>query len=505
MKFKTLLLYPKLGSADAFITYPPLSLLYAASESVKRGKNISILDLRFHSDNYLEALKQNIDSDTKLVGISVMTGRPIKYALEISRFLKKNYKLKIVWGGVHPTLLPEETLKDDSIDYVVGGYGSQAISKLIDALEKDSSLDQVPNLYYKENDKVISTRPIKEHELIPHHDIPYHLVNMEDYFSRTLGKRDVPIFTSLGCPYKCTFCVAPVLYKNIDKKWVGFDVDDIICHIEMLVQKYRIEALTVFDDESFFQIERMRRFLKALISSGLSKKITINFRGARINELDKMSEKDMTLMAEASVGYIMIGVESGSQKVLDSMKKGFSPQAVRRVNKKLALYPEIKPLYNFFVGTPGETISDLEATKDLLLEILRDNSSCYLGMGSDWKPIPGSEMTNLAEREFGYKASKTLSDWAEVDSFDADYPIRHSWYSDEYERMVRLLQCSAGIIDRKFYREFISDKRFFVKLLALIVFLYRPFILWRVKHSFSRCLIEYRVRDWLIKHVFIKL
>ena len=57
-------------------------------------------------------------------------------------------------------------------------------------------------------------------------------------------------------------------------------------------------------------------------------------------------------------------------KVLDGMKKGFSPQAVRRVSKKLALYPEIKPHYNFFVGTPGETISDLEDTKNLLLDIL---------------------------------------------------------------------------------------------------------------------------------------
>jgi radical SAM superfamily enzyme YgiQ (UPF0313 family) len=504
MKFKTLLLYPKLGSADTLITYPPLSLLYAASESIKKGKNISILDLRLYND-YLEAIKKNIDPDTKIVGISVMTGRPIKYALEISRFLKDNYKLSIVWGGVHPTLLPKETLKEESIDYIVAGYGSRAIFKLIDVLEKDSSLDQVPNLYYKKNGKILFTNFLKEHELIPYYDIPYHLVDMDKYFSRTLGKRDVPIFTSLGCPYSCTFCVAPVLYKNINNKWIGLDVDSIISHIEMLASSYQIDALTVFDDESFFQIERMRDFFQKLISSGLSKKIKINFRGARINELDKMNDEDIALMAEAGVNYIMIGVESGSEKVLDSMKKGFSPQAIRRVNKKLALYPKIKPHYNFFVGTPGETVEDLKATRDLLLDLLKDNPSCYLGFGSDWKPIPGSEMTSLAEKEFGLKIPNTLSGWAEVDSFDADYPIRHAWYSDEYERMVRLLQCSAGIIDRKFYREFITDKRFFIKLLAVAVLLYRPFILWRVKHSFSRFLIEFKIRDWLIKHFIVKL
>ncbi len=503
--FKTLLLYPKLGSSDAFITYPPLSLIYAAADSVKRKKNVSILDLRFYPKNYLEILEKKITPNIKLVGISVMTGSPIKYALEISRFLKTNHNVSILWGGIHPTLLPEETLKNKYIDYVIAGYGSTALAELINALENNYPLEKVVGLYYKKNGKISANPSSKKHELIPYEELPYHLVDMKNYFRKTLSQRDIPIFTSLGCPHQCIFCVAPVLYKSMEKKWVAYEINSVIQHIKTLIQRYQITSITVFDDDSFIDIKRMIHFFKCCISSGISKNVKINFRGVRINELDAMNDKDIALMVKANVGYIMIGIESGSQRILDLMKKKISLEAIKRVSKKLSLYPEITPHYNFFVGMPGETKKDLLNTKELLLELLEDNPHCYLGFGSDWKPIPGSQMTAMAKQQFNLQIPATLENWAEIDSFDARSVIRYYWYSKDYERLIRLIQCSSGIIDLKLYKEFITDKRFFLKLLSILSLIYRPIIMWRIKHSFSRLLIEFPIRNWLIKHVFTKL
>jgi radical SAM superfamily enzyme YgiQ (UPF0313 family) len=218
-----------------------------------------------------------------------------------------------------------------------------------------------------------------------------------------------------------------------------------------------------------------------------------------------LSNDDIALMARANTGYIMIGIESGAQKVLDRMKKGFSVEAIKRVNQKLSHHPEITPYYNFFVGTPGETIEDLLHTKELLLELLKDNPRCYLGFGSDWKPIPGSELTKWAERTFNLNIPTTLADWAEIDSFDAPSKIRYSWYSDDHEKLIRMMQCASGIIDRKLYKEFRSDKRFLFKILGILSLMYRPIIMWRIKHSISAVLIELPIRNWLFKHVFTKL
>ena len=502
---KTLLIYPRLGSLDAFITYPPLSLIYAACDAVKAQKEIEILDLRFHPNNYLDILKKKMTPAVKLVGISVMTGSPINYALKISQFLKINYQVKIVWGGAHPTLLPEETLENAFVDFVIQGYGSKALAALINALEKRGSLEHVPNLYYKKKGKKIANTRTHEHELIPHKDLPYDLVDMERYFAKTLGNRDIPIFTSLGCPHQCTFCISPAIFTKMKKKWVPYDLSEIIQHIKRLHAQYQVTSITVLDDDSFVNLNRIAKLFKAFINTGLSQTIKMNFRGARIDELDQMSLKDMVLMAKANTGFIMIGIESGSQKMLDRMKKGFSVETIKRVNKKLACYPEIRPHYNFFVGTPGETINDLICTKDLLLKLMEDHPGCYLGFGSDWKPIPGSEMTKIAQREYMLKIPVTLEEWAQIDSFDAHSKIYYPWYTDEYDKFIRMLQCSAGILDRKFYQEFILDQRIFFKILSILSLLYRPVSIWRLKHSVSKFLIEFPIRNWLFNSIFKRL
>ena len=101
-----------MGSMDRFIMDPPMSLLYVASKAIQENMSVKIIDQRICYKEWKEAVHEELRERPLLVGISTMTGRPLHYALEISKFIKEHSDVPIVWGGHHPTILPENTLKN---------------------------------------------------------------------------------------------------------------------------------------------------------------------------------------------------------------------------------------------------------------------------------------------------------------------------------------------------------------------------------------------------------
>src|SRR3989338_9596673 len=110
-KNRILLIFPKLGSYDRIVKDLPLSLIYAARMVQREGFDVALIDQRLQKD-WQKAVAGELSKGPLLVGISVMTGMPIAYALEISRFIKEHSRIPVVWGGVHPTIMPEQTIAD---------------------------------------------------------------------------------------------------------------------------------------------------------------------------------------------------------------------------------------------------------------------------------------------------------------------------------------------------------------------------------------------------------
>ena len=129
-----LLIYPQLGSWDDVVRDIPLSLIYAATDSVKRGFNVQIIDLRFHGSDWPEEVDRHFKNGSPLVGLSVMTGNPIRNALNVSSHVKQKYGALVVWGGAHPTIMPEQTLENPYIDFVIRDWGSRSLADLLDYL-----------------------------------------------------------------------------------------------------------------------------------------------------------------------------------------------------------------------------------------------------------------------------------------------------------------------------------------------------------------------------------
>jgi radical SAM superfamily enzyme YgiQ (UPF0313 family) len=510
-KVDALLIFPKLGSWDDIIRDVPLSVIYAATESVKRGYNVQVIDLRFYEDNWKEQIDAVLADGCRLVGMSVMTGNPVRTSLEVSRYIRGRYPdVPIVWGGPHPTTLPEQTLEEPSIDYIICDGGSHPLAELISHLRGEGTrLDSIEGLAYREGGQIKLNPPQSKFEILNFRDIPYDLIDISGkaYNRLNSGELVFPIFMSAGCPFQCTFCVSPATYRKVKgKKWVSYGVQEVLEHVQYLSERYEFARIQVYDDESFINPREMREILEGWIERGYHRRFKIDFRGIRFNDIDRLEDDYLQLMADAGVEYMFIGLESGSPRMLRIMKKAITVEQAIRVNKRLAKFPMLKPHYNFFCGTPGETYESLVETKKVLLQIIKDHPTCYIGHGGHWKPIPGSEITDIAVSKYGLKLPDTVDGWADIDTFDLDArPPDYSWYDDRMNRMIKLLTLAGALLDVK-TKELVGNLHPVLSNVTFaLVMLYRPALRARLHFNFGRFLFEMKLYNYAMTRIGMML
>ncbi len=201
----------------------PLALIYIASSLQREGHQVRILDMRL--DDF-----KTIDIGNPLfVGITCMSGQQIRYGLEFARRIRsENPSCPIVWGGVHPTLLPEQTATSKFVDIVVRGEGELVIPKLANKLAAGETFADVRGLTFKSEGLIKSTG---EADLIDLDDIPidlpYDLLKLEKYSTLQSGRFHIQ--TSRGCPHRCGFCYNTDFNK---RNWRGKSALRVLDEIE---------------------------------------------------------------------------------------------------------------------------------------------------------------------------------------------------------------------------------------------------------------------------------
>ncbi len=501
-----LLIYPKLGSMDSMVVDLPLSVMYTAIDSLKRGHNIKIVDLRLDWNNWTSTLQEYLKQEVLLAGVSVMTGEPLHYAREITYFIRQHFpKTKIVWGGSHATVVPE-TVKEPYIDFIVRGYGSRALADIIDYIKTGHpALPEISGISYLQERDIMHNPRSTKHEIVDYHDIPYDKIDVLNtkYARSYTGLRMFPIFTAIGCPHQCSFCIHPRVYKVITgPKWIPYSPEDVVGHIELLIKKFNAEHFCFYDDSTFTDLSRMRKIFDLILSRKI--KITIEFRGARINDIDRMDDDFLSLIRQAGGQTLLIGVESANDWLLKRMQKGINREQIFRVNRKLARHPGLKPMYNFMYGSPGETYKTLLETKDAILQLVKENPNIYINVGADWKPIPGTKTVDLAKKEYGYEPPKTMDEWIEIDTLDAMHKIEYPWYGKDLRNLIKILQISSFILGDKLVKESSTNKSLLFSLLRFSASLYKPIAFYRLKNNFFSLPIEYAAWKGLLRLFFKK-
>jgi radical SAM superfamily enzyme YgiQ (UPF0313 family) len=491
------MVYPYQGFSGTYVKHAPLALLYSTCEIVKAGYNVEIYDTRVGKGDWRAGLQELVGDDTLCVGISVMSGSPIKHAVSIGQFVKSLSKdIPIVWGGPHATFYPETILRDDeNTDYVVSGYASKSFKELVDCISDDRKPTSVNGVSWRDGNAIRSNPDRQQSfEHIDFQDIPYHLIpDYSPYGQLDQDKRIFSMYSALGCPYLCTFCSSPAQYKPISgKKWIPIDHKQIVDHVQYVVENYDANYIYFIDDDSFPKLDHVENIIDSIRDRGLD--VGLGFRGARINEIKRMSHDFLDKLVSGGTDIMHIGAESGSDRILKMLKKNSSFDEIVECNKKLSKHPEITAAYNFIMGLPTETMEDLKKTRDLMMKLVEDHSNCILFQPNKFRPLPGTELYYQAQEEWGYEMPNTLQAWSEIET-EGD-PITNQWYEKGMKEFGNMLLVTSYFIDNKIEKT-TQGTTLFTKSARLANRLYRPIARFRMKHGVSSLLFEY----WLYRRI----
>jgi radical SAM superfamily enzyme YgiQ (UPF0313 family) len=425
----------------------PLSLLCTATPLSRQGYRIKIVD-QFANPNWKKEFMEAIKQKPICFGVTCMTGPQILRALEVCKIFRERYPdIPIVWGGIHASLLPQQTLANPYVDIVVVGEGEETFEELVKALESGTNLSGVRGICYKEYGngnkgngnsetaravasdgslglQVLGTHEMNEPVTVNFNNgykvywtgerpfvnldeqplLSYRLVNMNHY-RRNLFEADVFSFnSSRGCTFRCSFCWDPVLHK---RKWRAMQPRTVVNHLSQIVRDYGIRGFNFTDDHFFIDMKRAYGIMEEIVRANLN--ITIGKLHVRADTICRMDKDYLQLLVRAGVKRLTIGVESGSQRMLDLIKKDIYLEEVIEASRKLIPYP-IVPVYLFMMGMPTETPDELVQSIRLSEQLVDENPIACKSFNV-YTPYPGTELYHVA-LQYGLKEPQKLEDWA---------------------------------------------------------------------------------------------
>lgn len=389
----------------------PLSVLAVATAAEKAGYNVRVIDQRIEAD-WKKVITESISESLLCFGISSMTGPQIGYAIEIAKYIRKIAPdIPIVWGGVHASLLPEQTLKSECADIIVIREGEATFPELMNLLKIRGDISAINGIAYKNKQNKIVINPHHEFcSLDEYAFLNYDLLNLEAYQQQ--GQERVPrassvsLYTSRGCRFKCTYC-----YNNSfhDNTWRGQSADVVIRNLSRLCEN-DIRNIIICDEYFFQDLERAREICKAIIDKRFA--LSFYFVNCRLDQIKKMTDDDLDLFVRAGIKDFFIGIESGSPEELKRIKKGIDLSYLDEACGRL-LSRGIVVQFAFMLGMPEETIDDIKKTVKMMAEILKKFPECFVPSPGRFIPFPGTECYSRAISR-GWKCPATLQEWESI-------------------------------------------------------------------------------------------
>jgi len=379
--------------------YYPLWLIYAAAYSQKYGHKVGFIDAPakpLDDDQTFALVAGMATSGEKLLFVLDTSTPSIKSDVAFGVKLKEKYKNSfILLVGTHPAACPEETLGYDArIDAVATGEFDYTVRELADALDAGMPLENVRGLCLRNGDKFITTPPMPH--VVDMDEIPFAAefikknLNERDYFFAAATYPSIQIFTGRGCPCHCTFCVYPQVMHG--HKFRARSPESVVAEFKYIAENFPDVKEVVIEDDTFtIDKERVKEISRLLIANGLNKRLKW-LCNARANTLNL---ETMKLMKKAGCRLIIPGFESGSQQILDNIRKGIKLEQVYEYIKN-AKKAGLLIHACYMVGNRGETRQTMEETLKLALKLNTDTAQFFPLI-----PYPGTEGYQWA-RSNGY-------------------------------------------------------------------------------------------------------
>jgi radical SAM superfamily enzyme YgiQ (UPF0313 family) len=413
--------------------YPPLGLLYISSSLRSFDHEVKFIDSQALNLTTDEVKKEIRKFNPDVVGTMAMTST-LKGALEVCKLAKEvNREIKTVIGGPHMYIYPRETVSYDFVDFGISGEGEFRIIELLDFLEKKRKIQHIDGITYKKEGKVYHI-PIKRY-IKDINSIPFpsrDLIPIEKYYSIISLHPFTTMITSRGCPFNCSYC-----FKSPIDRHVRFrSKENVIAEIEYCLSEFKLREIWFYDDTFTLNRKHVIELCNEIITRNLK------FKWEAPTRVDSLDLELLKIMKRAGCMRLRLGIESGSQRILNLMRKGINKTQIEKA-VKMCKKVGIETFCFFMLGYPTETEKEMKETIDFAIKLNPD-----WAMFSITTPYPQTELYQFA---------------SELGLINKDY-WKLFTLNEENDRMP---YCAENVAHytKKAYRKFYFRPRFVINLL----------------------------------------
>ncbi|MEW6482922.1 MAG: radical SAM protein [bacterium] len=416
--------YQNLSSEKYTAISTPVWTMLLANYTRKKGYPVAIYDVNVEGWNEDTAKEIMSKYNPELIIMMVYGHNPcastqtMPAAIKIAEDIKKyNKDVSIAMGGIHPSALPERTLREVNIDFVIQGEGAYTIDGLINYIKGKEDIKNIKGLWFRKNGSVDFIGPSSLIEDLDEEldDYAWDLLppltnyrahNMHCFQDAGKSKKEdfsdirtpyAAINTSLGCPYSCHYCCINATFGKPKIRY--WSLDKVASWIDTLVNKYKVRNIR-FDDELFIlSSTRVEKFCDLMIERGYDLNLWVYGR------VDTIKEQLLKKMKKAGVNWICLGIESGNERVRASVNKKIKKDIKDIV--KMIQANDIYVLGNYMFGLPEDDINTMKETLQLAMDLNCEFANFYSVMG-----YPGSRLYDIAIKE-GWELPKNWNGFSQ--------------------------------------------------------------------------------------------
>lgn len=392
--------YQSLGS-DLAAVEPPVWIGLIATFIRDRGYSVKILDAEAEGIGPEEVADRVRLLNPRLATVIVYGQQPsastqnMTAAGEVCKAIKHIVPDQpLLMGGLHPSALPERTMQEETVDFVCQGEGPYTILGLLQQPEWKGPVDysQISGLWYRKKGLICSTpqAPVIEDLDKDLRAVAWDLLPMDKYRAHNwhcFGRIDdrkpyASMYTSLGCPFKCSFCC---INTPFGKPMIRYrSPESVIREIDELVTNYSVRNIKMADEMFILNERQVLGICDLIIERGYDLNIWAYAR------IDTVKDSMLAKLKRAGFNWLGIGIESASKYVRDGVDKSFGKKDIKDIFDKIRA-ADINIGANFIFGLPDDTLATMQETLDLAIELCPDWANFYSAMA-----YPGSKLYDLA-------------------------------------------------------------------------------------------------------------
>jgi radical SAM superfamily enzyme YgiQ (UPF0313 family) len=381
---------------------PPFWIVVIAAYLRDKGFKVAVIDANAENIPPEETAAKADAFKPLLSAVIVYGSQPsastqnMPSAGKICTELMKHGSSKVAIGGLHPSALPERTLNEENVDFVIDGEAILTLEKLLEKLRKgETDYNKIGGLWWKDNGVTEHTErypvikdldaflPVGAWDLLPMQIYRAH--NWHCFDDIEHRQPYAAIYTSLGCPFNCVFCCINAPFGKPGIRYRG--PKKVLDEMELLVKEYGVKNLKIVDELFVLKKSHYMTICEGIIERGLDLNI---WAYARVDTVDP---DDLEIMKKAGVNWLALGIESANPKVRDGATKNMRVNEIKKVVRMIQ-DSGIRVIGNYIFGLPDDTLETMQETLDMAIDFNCEFANLYSAMA-----YPGSKLYDIAIKE----------------------------------------------------------------------------------------------------------